>query len=173
MSFDELIDEALGEQEQGIPEHKLSIYDRVMDFRDFLIEKYLWTTVKQDLTRVKTIYKRSRVTLPYFPPLERKQCKQNPVIDYWEVLSKDEIREALGGEEPDRGGEKPEESPREETSFVEEAPARSMDDSLAKEVPASRLEYAVELTKRVHKKMDELIAEFDKKKDKKPEEGYI
>lgn len=95
MSFDELIEEALREQEEGIPEHRLSVYDRIMEFRDFLIGEYVWTTVKQDITRVKTIYKRSRVKLPYFPPLERKQCKQNPVIDYWEVLSKDEIKEAL------------------------------------------------------------------------------
>lgn len=94
-SFNELIEEALDEQEQRIPEHRLSIYDRIMDFRDYLIDNYVFTTVNQDITRVKTVYKRSRVKLPYFPPLERKQCKQNPVIDYWEVLSKEEIREAL------------------------------------------------------------------------------
>ena len=94
-NIDELICEAIKEQEEGVPEHKLSVYDRIMDFRDYLIENYVFNTVNQDITRVKSIYKRSRVTLPYFPPLERKQCMQNPVIDYWEVLTKNEIREAL------------------------------------------------------------------------------
>ena len=95
LSFNELIEEALNEQEEGIPEHRLKIYDRIMSFRDWLIDNYKFATVSQDYTRVKTIYKRSRVKLPYFPPIERKQCQHNPIIDYWEVLSKDEIREAL------------------------------------------------------------------------------
>lgn len=94
-TMNELVEEALLEQEQRIPEHQLSIYDRLMSFQEYLIENYVHSTVKHDITRIKTIYKRSRVRLPYFPPLDPKNCKQNPYIDYFEVITKDEIKLAL------------------------------------------------------------------------------
>ena len=95
LTMEELIEEALEEQARNVPEHKLSIYDRIMSFQEYLIDNYVHSTVKHDLSRVKTIYKRSRVRLPYFPPVDPKNCKQNPYIDYFEVITKDEIRLAL------------------------------------------------------------------------------
>ena len=94
-TMEKLVEEALTEQENRVPEHQLSIYDRIMEFQDYLIDNYVHTTVKHDLTRIKTIYKRSRVRLPYFPPLDPKNCKHNDFIDYFEVITKDEIRLAL------------------------------------------------------------------------------
>ena len=95
ISMENLIREALEEQENNVPEHQLSIYNRIMDFQSYLIDNYVHSTIKHDITRIKTIYKRSRVRLPYFPPLDPKNCKHNDFIDYYEVITKDEIKLAL------------------------------------------------------------------------------
>ena len=40
LSLCELLDEAIREQENNVPENRLRIYDRILDFRNFLIENY-------------------------------------------------------------------------------------------------------------------------------------
>ena len=97
MTIDELVKEALEEQTNRVPEHELKVYDRLMDFQDHLINDkgYVYKTIILHVTRIKTKYKRSRVTLPYFPPLDAKHIKRNDYIEYHQVISKDEIRLAL------------------------------------------------------------------------------
>ena len=95
MSFDDLIEEALTEQGQNLPEHELKLYDRIEDFKEWEMDNYKYNSIKSDLAKIKNIYKRSRVRLPYLPPLEIKHCKTSPFIEYHEILSKDEIRKAV------------------------------------------------------------------------------
>lgn len=97
MTMEELVKEALDEQGQRVPEHELKIYNRLMDFQDHLINDkgYVYKTITLQVNRIKTIYKRSRVTLPYLPPLDAKHIKRNEYIEYHQVISKDEIRLAL------------------------------------------------------------------------------
>lgn len=95
MTFDELIEEALKEQGANTPEHELTIYDRLEEFKEWEMEQFKYNTIQSDLTKIKNIYKRSRVRLPYLPPIEIKHCKNSPFIEYHEILSKDEIKKAL------------------------------------------------------------------------------
>jgi len=95
-SIEELVQEALAEQSARVPEHELKIYNRIIDFQDYLIaEGYVYKTIVLMVNRIRTIYRRSRVTLPYFPPLDAKHIKRNDFIEYHEVITKDEIRLAL------------------------------------------------------------------------------
>lgn len=94
-SIDELISEALDEQTKQVPEHLLQVYDRINDFQNHLALKYTYSSVQTHMRRIKTVYKRSRVTLPYFPPLDAKQCRRNPAITYAEILTKEEIKSTL------------------------------------------------------------------------------
>ena len=95
MDLDGLLEEAITEQTKNTPEHLLSLYDRLMDFREWLVENYKYNTIKGHITNITTWYRRNRITIPYLPPLNSKTVMKNPYIEFKDILTKDEIRDAL------------------------------------------------------------------------------
>jgi len=95
MSLCELLGEAISEQEERIPENKLSIYDRIITFRNHLAENHMGNTISNAISKIKTFYLYNRVYLPFIPPLNRKQVRKNDVISFEDLPTKDELREAL------------------------------------------------------------------------------
>lgn len=72
MSLSELLKEAIDEQESRIPENQLSIYDRIISFRNYMVENYLGNTIINSVSKIKTFYHYNRVHLPFIPPLNVK-----------------------------------------------------------------------------------------------------
>lgn len=95
-TMDELIQEALDEQTNQVAEHNLKVYDRILDYRDELLNQgRVVTGVVAYITKIKTIYKKNRVRLPYIPPVNEIGAKRNPVIKFEDYLTKDEIKEGI------------------------------------------------------------------------------
>ena len=95
MSLCELLGEAISEQEKRIPENKLSIYDRIITFRNHLTENHMANTITNAISKIKTFYLYNRVYLPFIPPLNRKQVRKNDVISFEDLPTKDELKDAL------------------------------------------------------------------------------
>ena len=95
LSFQELIDEAILEQENQVPYSQLKLYDRLLDFRNYLTGKYQGTTVRTYMTIISTQYLHNRVELPKLPRLNSKQLIKNDEIELTDLLTKDEIKKAM------------------------------------------------------------------------------
>lgn len=95
-SIEELINEALEEQTQQVPHHLLKVIDRLEMFQDHLIQQGLVLgTIKEHMAKIKSIYRKNRVELPYIEPINPKQAKRNPVIEFKDILTKDELKRVL------------------------------------------------------------------------------
>ena len=95
-SIEALIDEALEEQTKQVPHHQLKVIDRIEEFQDYLIHQELvFGTIKTHMSRIKAIYHKNRVELPYIEPINIKQVKKNPVIEFKDILTKDELKKVL------------------------------------------------------------------------------
>jgi integrase len=95
MSLSELLAEAITEQENHVPENQLSIYNRILSFRNYLAENYIGSTVPNSVSKIKTFYRYNRVYLPFIPPLNSKSLTRNDIISFRDLPTKDEIRQAL------------------------------------------------------------------------------
>lgn len=95
-TMDELLTEALDEQSERVAEHELKIYDRIIDFRTHLIEEgRLVTGVANYTTRIKTLYKKNRVKVPYLPPINQIHANRSQVIKFEDYLTKEEIKKGI------------------------------------------------------------------------------
>ena len=95
-SMDELIDIALQEQDERVAEHKLSIYDWILEYRSHLIQEgRVASGVNKYVTLIKTVFKKSRVRIPYIPQMSEINAKHNPVITFEDYLTKEEIKNAI------------------------------------------------------------------------------
>ena len=96
MSIEELICEALEEQDNQVPMHRLKIIDRLEDFQEELLNQDLvYGSIREYMAKIKSVYHKNRVALPYLEPLNPKTCKRNDVIEYEDILTKEELIEAL------------------------------------------------------------------------------
>lgn len=96
MKMDELIAEALEEQSSRTAEHELKIYDRIVDFRSDLIkEGRKITGVAAYITKIKTLYRKSRVRIPYIPPLNEINANRSEVIKFEDYLTKEELKKGI------------------------------------------------------------------------------
>lgn len=95
MSLTELLDEAISEQERGLPINKLSIYDRILSFRNFLMENYKENTAQTSESKIKTFYHYNRVEIPFIPPVNLRALKRKDVISFEDLPTKDELRLAM------------------------------------------------------------------------------
>lgn len=95
MTFEELLDEALEEQDERIPEHKLKIYDRILSFREYNLQTMLGSSVQNHERNIKSIYRKFRVRIPPLPRINLKNAKNNKPIEYTDYLTKDEIKLAM------------------------------------------------------------------------------
>ena len=95
MSLSDLLAEAITEQENNIPENRLSIYDRIISFRDYLIKNHIGNTIQSSVSKIKTFYHYNRVNVPFIPPLNNKYVTKNDLISFEDLPTKDELRLAL------------------------------------------------------------------------------
>lgn len=95
MSLSDLLAEAIREQENNIPENRLSIYDRIISFRDYLIKNHIGNTIQSSVSKIKTFYHYNRVKIPFIPPLNSKYVNKHGLISFDDLPSKDELRLAL------------------------------------------------------------------------------
>lgn len=96
LSIEQLIVEALDEQTQQVPSHLLKVIDRIEDFQNQLIEDgFVYGTIHTHLSKIKSVYRKNRVVLPYLEPLNSKRVKRNDVIEFKDILTKEELREVL------------------------------------------------------------------------------
>lgn len=94
-SMDELIDEAIQEQADGVAEHQLKVYDRIVDFREYLIdEEFKASSINTHITRIKSLYTKQRVRIPYIPSMDVINVKRSQPIGYDDLLTKEELVKA-------------------------------------------------------------------------------
>ena len=95
-SIDELVEEALNEQVERVPHHQLKVIDRIEDYQNYLVgQNLVHGTIGVKVGRIKTIYRKNRVELPYLTPLNPKQTRRREYIEYSDVLTKEELKCAL------------------------------------------------------------------------------
>ena len=96
LSMENLVKEALDEQSSNTPTHKLSIIDRLEDYQEYLINQDLvHGTINAYMTRIKSVYYKNRVSIPYLEPLNPKRTKRRDYIEYSDILTKEEIKKCL------------------------------------------------------------------------------
>lgn len=96
MNIDELVCEALDEQTQQVPPHLLKIIDRLEDFQDYLVSKgFVYSTIMEYMGNIKSIYHKNRIVIPYLNTIDPKRVKRNDVIEFKDILKKEEIIKAL------------------------------------------------------------------------------
>lgn len=96
MSIQELVCEALEEQTEQVPPHLLKIIERLEGFQEELIQQGLvHGTIREYMGKIKSIYHKNRVAIPYIEPLNPKRTKRREYIEYKDVLTKEEIKQAL------------------------------------------------------------------------------
>ena len=94
--IDELVCEALDEQTKQVPPHMLTIIDRIEDYQRWLINKdQCRSTIQLKISKIKTIYKKNRVVLPYLEELNSTDGRKREYIQYQDILTKEEIKRAL------------------------------------------------------------------------------
>lgn len=101
MTMDELIEEALQEQRANVSEDQLSLYDRLLSFRDHLQKEMMYNSVNNNYNRVVKVYKMNRVRIPFIPPLNIKKCKLPPVKEFEDLLTIEEIKRILQNMSPE------------------------------------------------------------------------
>lgn len=95
-TIEALISEALDEQSNQVPTHLLKIIERLEDFQQYLIdEDYVIGTIKNHITKIKSVYHKNRIDIPYIEPVNPKQARRREYIEYKDVLTKDELKCAL------------------------------------------------------------------------------
>lgn len=96
MSIEELVCEALDEQAQRVPMHQLKIIDRLEEFQEHLIkEDLVHSTIQNYVSKIKGVYHKNRVNIPYIEPLNPKRTKRNPVMEFKDVLTKEELKKVI------------------------------------------------------------------------------
>ena len=95
MSLCDLLAEAITEQENHTPENRLSIYDRIISFRDYLTKNHIGNTISDSISKIKTFYHYNRVAIPFIPPLNSKYVNKNDLISFEDLPTKDELKLAM------------------------------------------------------------------------------
>lgn len=96
-TIEELVLEALDEQTRQVPQHMLKVIDRIEDFQEHLLSKGLiFNSIKEYMSKIKAIYHKNRVMIPYIEPINPKTTKRNDAIEYQDILTKEELIKALG-----------------------------------------------------------------------------
>ena len=95
MILSNLLKEAIDEQESCVPENQLSIYGRILSFRNYMADRYIANTIINSVSKIKTFYHYNRVYPPFIPPLNLKSVRKNDVISFEDLPTKYEWRLAL------------------------------------------------------------------------------
>lgn len=95
MKIEELLNEALQEQEDKVPNHKLKVYDRILNFRNYNIKRLVGRSVTTYESIIKQCYSNARVIIPPLPRINHKLLLKNPPIEFEDFLTKYEIKKAI------------------------------------------------------------------------------
>ena len=95
MSLSDLLTEAIEEQENSIPFNRLSVYNRLLDFRNYLIDNLKGNSVSSNFSKIKTFYRYNRINIPFIPPINSKALVKYDVISFDDLLTKEEIIKAF------------------------------------------------------------------------------
>ena len=93
LSVEELLKEAIKEEEQGIVMRNRKIKYRLIDFRTFLISKNLSTSsVKTYFSKIKTLYKHFEIELPSLPKVKYEKTYES---NFYDLPTKKHLSEAI------------------------------------------------------------------------------
>jgi len=95
MSISELINEAEYEEKEKIRWKDRKIRQRLINFRAYLLDRYLYGTAQIHLARIKTVYKYFDIELQELPYISTKQCHHPTPLTYRDLPTKEIIRQAL------------------------------------------------------------------------------
>jgi len=92
MAMESLMDEAIDEEEKGIPVKSRKIKNRLLDFRSFLLDSDLSiSTVRTYFSRIKTFYRHFEIELPYLNDISFDGVY---LSSYDDLPTRDDIRRA-------------------------------------------------------------------------------
>jgi len=91
MTMQELLDEADQEEEQGIRWKRRKLKQRLLRYRQYLIQQYKKSTVKSYFTSVLVIYKYYDIEIGNLPPLNDKNLQLPTPISFKDLLTHEEI----------------------------------------------------------------------------------
>ena len=95
LSLDKLIQEADKEEEQGIRWKRRKLKQRLINFRQYLIENYKKNTIQSYFNAIKSIYHYYEIEIYELPALNKKNIKISEPINYVDLPTKEIIKKAL------------------------------------------------------------------------------
>ena len=95
LTLAELINEAEQEEEQKIAWKHRKIKNRLIQYRQYLIENYSKNTVRTNFTPITVIYKYYEIELHPLPQINSKSIKQTAPITFKDLPDKEIIRAAV------------------------------------------------------------------------------
>lgn len=96
MELCELLKEAETEEENGIRWKNRKLKERLINFRLFLQEKYLISTVKVHFQRILTIYRHFEIEIHNLPPINLKNTNKLQPVMFEDLPTKKIIKHAVG-----------------------------------------------------------------------------
>ena len=95
MSLVQLLKEAEDDEENGIRWKNRKLKQRLIDFRLFLQENYLISTVKVHFQRILTIYRHFEIEIHNLPPINHKNTNELRPVMFEDLPTKEIIKEAV------------------------------------------------------------------------------
>lgn len=95
MSISELINEAEREENERIRWKNRKIRQRLVNFRAYLYDKYLYSTAQAHLHKVRSVYKYFDIELQPLPYTSTKQLNHSPPLTYRDLPTMEIIRQSL------------------------------------------------------------------------------
>lgn len=95
LSLEELLNEADTEEEQGIRWKNRKLKQRLIDFRQYLIENYKKNTIHSYFNAIRAIYNYFEIEIHELPTLNNKNLNIPEPINYVDLPNKEIIKKAL------------------------------------------------------------------------------
>ena len=93
-TIEQLIQEADQEEEQGIRWKHRKLRKRLIQYQNWLLQEYNYTTAQTYLSKLKTIYNHHQIEIHQLPPLNKKQAKISKPITYNDLPTKETLLKA-------------------------------------------------------------------------------
>ena len=94
-TIQELINIADHEEYQNIRWKNTTTRKHLLNYREYLYQKYNISTSKLYLTAIITLYRHHEITIPPLPYRNTNDVRRTPPINYKDLLDKDILREAI------------------------------------------------------------------------------
>jgi integrase len=94
-SFQEMIDEAEEEEEQGIRWKKRKLRIRLLKYREYLIKNYSKNTIRRYSTMIQSIYSQHEIELHNLPRISEKNMHEFPPLSFEDLPDKEIIKLAI------------------------------------------------------------------------------